>query len=93
MLALAPLRYPANGLEFTLMTAREAAQPELPAPRFQLHQTTDGWDRAANAVDGREREGDPDLVLHLAVCRERGHAIAGPAPRGALGAIPGEAIE
>jgi hypothetical protein len=91
--ALAPLRYPANGLEFTLMTAREASQPELSAPPFQLHQTTDGWDRAGKVVDGREREGDPDLVLHLAVCREHGHAIAGPPPRGALAAIPDQAIE
>jgi aminoglycoside adenylyltransferase-like protein len=91
--ALALLPYPANGLEFTLMTRHEASQPELPAPRFQLHQTTAGWDRAGKVVDGREREGDPDLVLHLAVCREHGQRIAGPEPRMALGAVPSQAIE
>jgi hypothetical protein len=91
--ALAPLNYPANGLEFTLMTAGEASQPELPAPGFQLHMTTGGWRSARNVVDGRLREGDRDLVLHLAVCREHGDAIIGPPARSALAALPGEAIE
>ena len=91
--ALAPLNYPANGLEFTLMTAGEASQPELPAPGFQLHVTTGGWRSARNVVDGRLREGDRDLVLHLAVCREHGDAIVGPPARSALAELPGEAIE
>lgn len=90
---LAPLRYPANGLEFTLMTAQEASQPHLSAPRFQLHQTTKGRDRDGKAVDGRKRNGDPDLVLHLAVCRERGSTIVGPTPGVSLGVIPPEVIE
>ena len=85
---LAFLMYPANGLEFSLMTADEAAQPEFPAPRFQLHQTTDGRDRAGKVVDGRAREGDSDLILHLAVCRERGVAVVGPPPHEALAAVP-----
>jgi streptomycin 3"-adenylyltransferase len=91
--ALAPLHYPANGLEFTLMTAGEASQPEWPAPRFQLHLTTGGWRAMRNFVDGRLREGDRDLVLHLAVCREHGDAIVGPPPRSSLAAVPEEAIE
>ena len=91
--ALAPLHYPANGLEFTLMTAGEASQPELPAPRFQLHLTTGGWRAVRNVVDGRLREGDPDLILHLAVCREHGDAIIGPPARSSLAALPEEAIE
>jgi Domain of unknown function (DUF4111) len=86
--ALAALPYPANGLEFSLMTAGEASAPEFPAPRFQLHVTTDGWDRAGRVIDGRARAGDPDLVLHLAVCRARGLAVVGPPPRAALAAIP-----
>ena len=91
--ALAPLHYPADGLEFTLMTAGEASPPELPAPRFQLHLTTGGWRAVRNVVDGRLREGDRDLVLHLAVCREHGDAILGPPPRSSLAAVPEEAIE
>jgi len=85
--ALAPLSYPARGLEFSLMTAGEAFQPELPAPRFQLHQTTDGLDGAGKVVDGRAREGDPDLILHLAVCRDSGIVIVGPPPRSTLAEV------
>ena len=90
--ALVPLRYPGNGLEFTVMTAGEASQPALPAPRFQLHLTTGGWHAVRNVVDGRPREGDRDLVLHLAVCRGHGEAIVGPPARSLLAALPEEAI-
>lgn len=90
--ALAPLSYPANGLEFSLMTVSEASALELPAPRFQLHMTTDGWSHAGLVVDGRARGGDPDLVLHVAVCRERGVAIAGLPPLAMLAPISDEAV-
>lgn len=46
-----------------------------------------------NVVDGRLREGDPDLILHLAVCREHGTAIVGPPAHSSLAAVPEEAIE
>jgi hypothetical protein len=81
---LAPLAYPANGLEFSLVTTGEASPSAFPAPRFQLHETTDGLDRAGRVIDGRAREGDSDLILHLAVCRESGVAIVGPPPRSML---------
>ena len=90
--ALAPLPYPANGLEFTLMTANEAAAPVLPAPRFQLHIRTPGLGHPGGIVDGRTGAGDPDLVLHLAVCRERGVALFGPPPDVTLAAIPSETV-
>ena len=44
-------------------------------------------------VDGRPREGDRDLILHLAVCREYDEAIVGPPARSLLGALPNEAVE
>jgi Domain of unknown function (DUF4111) len=88
VLALGALDYPANGLEFSLMTAAEAIQPAFPAPRFQLHMTTGGGDRAGKVVDGRARDGDPDLTLHLAVCRAGGIAIVGPLPRLTLAEVP-----
>lgn len=91
--ALPALHYPANGLEFTLMTAAEAAQPTLPAPRFQVHLTTTGWDHRGNVVDGREHAGDPDLVLHLAVCRAHGHPLVGPPSGELIGLIPEDAIQ
>ncbi len=90
--ALASLSYPANGLEFSLMTVGEALEPEFPAPRFQLHQTTDGRDRAGTVVDGRAGQGDPDLILHLAVCRQRGVAVVGPPPRVVLAPVPDESV-
>lgn len=77
---LGVLAYPANGLEFSLMVIGEACPPELPAPHFQLHQSTDGLHGAGMVVDGRTRTGDPDLVMHMAVCREHGVAIVGPPP-------------
>ena len=86
--ALGGLSYPDNGLEFTLMTAQEAAAPETAAPRFQLHTTTAGRDRHGRVVDGRTRSGDRDLVLHLAVCRERGLALFGPPATVVMAQIP-----
>lgn len=43
-------------------------------------------------VDGRVHEGDRDLVLHLAVCREAGLAVVGPPPTTTLGVVPIEEI-
>jgi streptomycin 3"-adenylyltransferase len=31
-------------------------------------------------VDGSDRRGDPDLVIHFAMARARGHALMGPEP-------------
>jgi hypothetical protein len=89
---LTPLNYPAKGLELTLMTLHEAAEPELPAPHFQLHVAVGGRDGRSEVVDARQRAGDPDLVLHIAVCRDYAEAIVGPTPRELLGEIPQQAV-
>ena len=78
---LPALTYPANGLEFSLLTAEEARLTPPSSPRFQIHVTTRGWDRVTKVVDGRRRGGDPDLLLHIVACRERGVALIGPPPR------------
>jgi streptomycin 3"-adenylyltransferase len=91
--SLATLQYPAKGLEFTLMTAGEASQPELSAPRFQMHLTTGDSNAVRSVVDGRLRQGDRDLILHLAVCRDYGDTIVGPPAQISLAAIPDDAIE
>jgi hypothetical protein len=91
--SLATLQYPAKGLEFTLMTTGEASQPELSAPRFQMHLTAGGSNAVRNVVDGRLREGDRDLILHLVVCRDHGETIVGPPPQTSLAAVPDDAIE
>jgi hypothetical protein len=90
--ALAPLPYPERGLEINLLTAAQAAQPEFPAPLFQLHLTTGGRDGAAKVIDGWGCAGDPDLVLHLAVCRAHGVAVMGPPPLAALADVPDRMI-
>ena len=86
--ALATLPYPANGLEFSLMTAQEAAAPTLPAPRFELHVAAGRSHGQDRVVDGRGRRGDSDLVLHFAVCRAYGLTLAGPPPGETLADIP-----
>ena len=81
-------RYPARGLELSIVTRDEAARPDLSAPRFQLHVTLGNLAKSTRVVDGRGREGDGDLVLHFAVCRAAGMALLGP-PRGdTIAAVP-----
>jgi Domain of unknown function (DUF4111) len=86
--ALATLSYPANGLEFSLMAAHQAAAPEVPAPRFQVHVATGGQGHDGRVVDGRTGAGDPDLVLELAVCRERSVTLLGPPASSVVARIP-----
>jgi hypothetical protein len=90
--ALVRLPYPANGLELILMTADEAAAPDLPAPRFQIQLATGGRSAVVRVVDGRAGGGDTKVVLHLAVCRARGLALAGPPPHMSLGAVPDQTL-
>jgi hypothetical protein len=90
--ALGPLDYPARGLELTLMTLSEADEPELPAPRFQVHVAIGGPDGGVRVMDGRGHAGDPDLILHIAVCRVAADAIVGPPAPELLGGIPDTAV-
>jgi Domain of unknown function (DUF4111) len=63
---------PAGGLELSVITRQAAAHPTA-EPAFELHLTTAPQD--AKVVDGHGRGGDPDLVLHLAVCRAAGRLL------------------
>jgi hypothetical protein len=85
--SLVDVAYPAKGLEMTIITEAEAAQPDAHAPRFQLHVAIDGLGSVTRVVDGRDREGDRDLVLHFAVCRASGVALVGPPPGETLALI------
>lgn len=80
--------YPAKGLEMSLLTKEEASRSDLRAPRFQMHITTGGSSGVTRLVDGRNREGDRDLVLHFAVCRLRGLTLLGPPPEATLAPVP-----
>ena len=67
---------PAGGLEMSVVT-EDAVREATRCPRFELHVGTKRW---KTVVDGTTHEGDADLVLHFAVCREYGLALFGPLP-------------
>ncbi len=67
-----------RGLEFGLVTAASAGEP-CAEPRFELDLTTSA--AAGDKVTlGRDRPGHSDYLMHVAVCRAAGRALAGPAP-------------
>ncbi|MBW4717212.1 aminoglycoside adenylyltransferase domain-containing protein [Saccharothrix obliqua] len=63
---------PARGLELSVVTLAATLRPAA-RPAFELHITTAPEDR--KVVDGHGHEGDPDLVLHFAVCRGAGRLV------------------
>ena len=81
---LADLAAPGAGLEFSIV-ALSPFEPLLTAPKFELHVTTGAEPKV---VDGAGHPGDSDLVMHFAVCRERGLAIFGPPPNELFPEVP-----
>ena len=75
---------PGVGLEFSLVCTA-SFEPLTPTPGFELHITA-GVD--TKVIDGAGHPGDPDLVMHYAVCRERGVAILGPLPHEIFPEVP-----
>ncbi len=63
---------PARGLELSVVTLAAAKYPVARAA-FELHLTTGPQD--GKVVDGHGHGGDPDLVLHFAVCRAAGRLL------------------
>lgn len=63
---------PARGLELSIVTL-EVAQCPGAEPAYELHMTTASDD--TKVVDGHQHRGDPDLVLHFAVCRTAGRLL------------------
>lgn len=85
-LSPASLPCPAAGLEFSAVTVESALHP-VPAPSFELHLATSA--DSMRMVDGHMHPGDPDLVLHFAVCMRHGQTIGdGPPPSLVFGPIP-----
>jgi predicted nucleotidyltransferase len=62
-------------LEFSLVTETAARSSSAPPP-FEVHVTHE----KPFVVDGSDRRGDPDLVVHFAMVRARGRALIGPEP-------------
>lgn len=79
---------PGAGLEFSLVTASSLKRVGV-RPPFELHVAT-GPD--AKVVDGDGHPGDADLVLHYAVCRERGVALFGPPAEEVFPEVSGEMV-
>ena len=80
-----------RGLEFGLVTAQSAAAP-CAEPPFELDLTT-----SAAAGDrptlGHDRPGHADYLMHFAVCRTAGRALAGPPPAELFGEIPAALLD
>jgi streptomycin 3"-adenylyltransferase len=64
---------PGRGLELSIVTLQVAQHP-VAEPAFELHLTTAPED--TKVINGHLRGGDPDLVLHFAVCRRAGLSAA-----------------
>jgi streptomycin 3"-adenylyltransferase len=79
------------GLEFGLVTAASAAEP-CAEPRFELDLTT-----SAGAGDkptlGSDGAGHADYLMHSAVCRARGRALAGPPPATVFAEAPARLLD
>ena len=63
---------PARGLELSVVTLQAARNPTA-EPLFELHLAT--APDHAKVIDGHQRGGDPDLVLHFAVSRTAGRLL------------------
>jgi Domain of unknown function (DUF4111) len=80
-----------SGLELGLVTAASAASP-CAEPPFELDLTT-----SAAAGDkptlGHDRPGHADYLMHFAVCRAHGRALAGPPPDEVFGEAPAALLD
>ncbi|HEX9516333.1 MAG TPA: hypothetical protein VF940_09195 [Streptosporangiaceae bacterium] len=77
-------RCPGRGLEASIVTISQAARPMPPWP-FVLH--AGFGDGGRTLVRGDTRPGDPDLLMHYAVCRAAGITVTGPPPTAVIGAV------
>ena len=68
---------PGRGIEASVIRD-EVAQAGGRRIDFEVHVTTDPTDY--EVVDGAGHPGDPDLILHMAVCRQSAIAVFGPDP-------------
>jgi streptomycin 3"-adenylyltransferase len=77
-------RCPGAGLEMSVITAATAR--ELGTCPFEVHVNTTADQTVI--VTGAGASGDPDLVLHSAVCRNHAIAVLGPPPTEIFGPLP-----
>ena len=84
-------RCPGRELECSVVTVAQARQPAPPWP-FELHITAGPGTPGRIVRPGRRSPGDPDLLMHYAVCRAAGWAVCGPAPQDLIGVVSRRAI-
>lgn len=86
--ALSPeaLPCPAESLELDIVTLDSARHSER-EPRFELHMVSASRNDD-KVVDGARRDGNTDLLMHVAVCREHARALLGPPPPELFAPIP-----
>lgn len=77
-------RCPGRCLEVSVVTASAAARPAPPWP-FVLHIGFRDGEQVLHM--GSARPSDADLLMHYAVCRAAGLALASPPPQAAIGAV------
>jgi hypothetical protein len=82
---------PGRELECSVVTVAQARQPAPPWP-FVLHVTAGPGGPGRMVRPGGRSLGDPDLLMHYAVCRAAGWPVCGPAPQNLIGAVPRRAI-
>ncbi len=75
---------PGTGLEMSVITAATAR--DLGDCPFEVHVNTTG--DAPVIATGAGTAGDPDLLLHIAVCRQHAVAVHGPPPARVFGPLP-----
>jgi hypothetical protein len=73
---------PGSGLECSIVTAEAARNPAPPWP-FVLHAAT----AEGKLARGDRVAGDPDLLIHYAVCRAAGVRLLGPPPSDCIGPV------
>ncbi|QNS02785.1 aminoglycoside adenylyltransferase domain-containing protein [Streptomyces xanthii] len=87
-LAATAAHCPGTGLELSVVTSATAA--DLGACPFEVHVRASAEERVV--VPGAGHAGDPDLVLHCAVCRDHPYAVCGPPASEVFGPVPAERV-
>lgn len=82
---------PSRELECSVVTVPQARKPAPPWP-FVLHVAAGPGKPGRVVRPGSPSPGDPDLLMHYAVCRAAGWPVCGPPPRELIGVVPRRAI-
>jgi hypothetical protein len=82
---------PGRELECSVVTVSQAQRPAQPWP-FVLHVKAGPGTPGRTVRPESRSSGDPDLLMHYAVCRAAGWPVCGFPPQDLIGAVPRRAI-